>query len=96
VGETLKAMKDAPTQIQNRAYVYIVDQKGVPQGVVSMKDLIRTDPEKPITDISTKDIVVIHTSDPAIEAAQLLRNRRYQMLPVTNDENVLVGVLLLG
>ena len=44
VGETLKAMKDAPTQIQNRAYVYVVDSKGRPQGVVSMKDLIRTDP----------------------------------------------------
>jgi magnesium transporter len=95
VGDTLKAMKDAPAQIQNRAYVYIVDDKGKPEGVVSMKDLIRTDPEKPITDIASQDVIVIHTSDPAVEAAQLLRNRRYQMLPVTNDENVLVGVLLL-
>jgi magnesium transporter len=95
VGETLKAMKDAPTQIQNRAYVYVVDEKGRPQGTVSMKDLIRTDPDKIITELATKDIVVVHTSDPAIEASQLLRNRRYQMLPVTNDENLIVGVLLL-
>lgn len=95
VGETLKAMKDAPTQIQNRAYVYVVDEKGRPQGTVSMKDLIRTDPEKPITEIASTDIVVVHTDDPAIEASQLLRNRRYQMLPVTNDEDVIVGVLLL-
>jgi magnesium transporter len=36
VGETLKAMKDAPTQIQNRAYVYVVDKKGRPQSAVSM------------------------------------------------------------
>ncbi len=95
VGETLKAMKDAPTQIQNRAYVYVVDSGGKPLGVVSMKDLIRTDPEKKITEIATKDVVVVHTHDPAIESSQLLRNRRYQMLPVTNDENVLVGVLML-
>ncbi|TVR29328.1 MAG: magnesium transporter [Balneolaceae bacterium] len=95
VGETLKAMKDAPTQIQNRAYVYVVDKKGRPQGAVSMKDLIRTDPEKPISDIASTDIVVIHANDSAIEASQLLRNRRYQMLPVTNDEDVIIGVLLL-
>lgn len=95
VGETLKAMKDAPNRIQNRAYVYVVDNKGRPNSAVSMKDLLRTDPGKPITEIASKDIVVVHVNDPAIDAAQLLRNRRYQMMPVTNDENVLVGVLLL-
>ncbi len=95
VGQTLKAMKDAPNRIQNRAYVYVVDNKGRPQSAVSMKDLLRTDPGKPITEIASKDIVVVHVSDPAIDAAQLLRYRRYQMIPVTNDANVLVGVLLL-
>ncbi len=95
VGETLKAMKDAPSRIQNRAYVYVVDKKGRPQSAVSMKDLLRTDPEKPITGIASKNIVIVHVNDPAIDAAQLLRNRRYQMMPVTDDANVLVGVLLL-
>ncbi len=60
-----------------------------------MKDLLRTDPGKPITEIASKDIVVVHVNDHAIDAAQLLRNRRYQMMPVTDDANVLVGVLLL-
>lgn len=95
VGDTLKAMKDAPSQIQNRAYVYVVDEKGRPQSTVSMKDLLRTDPSSSLSEIASKDIVVVHTEDPVLEAAQLLRNRRYQMLPVTNDKNVLVGVLLL-
>lgn len=95
VGETLNAMKDAPAQIQNRAYVYVVDGAGKPKGAASMKDLIRTDPSKSIDEISTKDIVVVHTKDSDVHAAQLLRNRRFQMLPVTNEENVLVGVLLL-
>ena len=95
IGDTLIAMKDAPTQIQNRAYVYVVDNEGRPQGAVSMKDLIRADPAKPIDSIATGDIVVVHTKDKALESSQLLRNRRYQMLPVVNDDNVLVGVLLL-
>lgn len=95
VGDTLNAMKDAPSQIQNRAYVYVVDNEGRPVSAVSMKDLIRTDPAKDISEISTKDVVVVHTTDKAIDAAQLLRNRRFQMMPVVNETNVLVGVLLL-
>ena len=95
VQETLNAMKDAPAQIQNRAYVYVVDSEGKPQSVVSMKDLIRTNPAKPISEISTEHVVVVHTTDDAIESSQLMRNRRFQMLPVVNDKNVLVGVLLL-
>jgi magnesium transporter len=95
VGDTLNAMKDAPAQIQNRAYVYVVDIEGKPQSVVSMKDLIRTDPAKPISEISSEHIIVVHTTDNAVDAAQLLRNRRYQMVPVVNENNVLVGVLLL-
>ncbi|TVQ03953.1 MAG: magnesium transporter [Balneolaceae bacterium] len=95
VGNTLNAMKDAPAQIQNRAYVYVVDGDGKPVSAASMKDLIRTDPAKDISEISTRDIVVVHTYDKAIHAAQLLRNRRFQMIPVVNETNVLVGVLLL-
>ncbi|MCH8568986.1 MAG: magnesium transporter [Balneolales bacterium] len=95
IGDTLKAMKDAPAQIQNRAYVYVVDDQGRPIGTASMKDLIRADPAKGIKDISSPDVVAVHSYDSAEYAAQLLRNRRFQMLPVVTKENVLVGVLLL-
>ncbi len=95
VGQTLEAIKDAPAQIQNGAYVYVVDSLGKPIGVASMKDLIRSDPSKNVMDISSRDVVVVHTTDDAEYAAELLRNRRFQMLPVVNDENRLSGVLLL-
>lgn len=33
VGDTLKALKDAPSHIQNRAYVYVVDEEGRPKAL---------------------------------------------------------------
>jgi len=95
VAETMVAIKDAPIQIENKNYVFVVNGKGTPEGVISMKDLIRTDPKKIVNEIMTPNVVAVYTDDDAIEAAQLLRNRRFQMLPVLNEEDKIVGVLLL-
>ena len=95
VEETMTAIKDAPVQIENKNYVYVVNAKGKPEGVISMKDLIRTAPSRKVEEIMSSDVVAVHTDDDALEAAQLLRNRRFQMLPVLDDSEKIVGVLLL-
>lgn len=46
IEETLTAIRDAPDQIENKNYVYIVNNQGKPEGVISVKDLMRTDPKK--------------------------------------------------
>jgi len=95
VEETLAAIKDASHQIENKNYVYVVNSKGTPEGVISMKDLIRTDPKNKVEGIMTPNVVAVYADDEAIMASQLLRNRRLQMLPVLNDEDCIIGVLLI-
>lgn len=95
IAATLGAIHDAPSQVHNKYYVYVVDKNGRPEGVVSIKDLINTDPAKIIDSLMTPNVVAVYTDDDAIEASQLLRNRRFQMLPVLNDDDKIVGVLLL-
>lgn len=94
VQNTLLAIKDAPVQIENKNYVYVVNNEGKPEGVISMKDLLRSGPDKTVNEIMTPNVVVVHTDDDAIHSSQLLRNRRLQMLPVLDDKNKIVGVLL--
>ena len=95
VEETMSAIRDAPVQIDNKNYIYVVNKNGKPEGVISMKDLIRTDPGKKVDEIMTSNVVAVYTHDDAVMAAQLLRNRRFQMLPVLNSEGRITGVLLL-
>lgn len=95
VEETMSALRDAPVQIDNKNYIYVVNKHGKPEGVISMKDLLRTDPGKKVDEIMTPNVVAVYTDDEAVMAAQLLRNRRFQMLPVLNDDDRIVGVLLL-
>lgn len=95
VKQTMTAIKDAPVHIDKKNYVYVVDKNNKLEGVMSIKDLIRTDPNKLIDEVMTPNVVAIYTDDDALEAAQHIRNRRFQMLPVLNDDDQLVGVLLL-
>lgn len=95
VEETLNAIRDASHQIENKNYVYVVNGNGKPEGVISMKDLIRTDPSKKVEEIMTPNVVAVYADDDAIMASQLLRNRRLQMLPVLSDEDHIIGVLLI-
>ena len=95
IEETLTAIHDAPAQIENRSYVYVVNEHRHLEGVVSIKDLIRGKPDVPVNSLMNTDVVAIHTEDDALESAQLMRNRRLQMLPVLNDKHELTGVFLL-
>ncbi|MFU8811843.1 MAG: magnesium transporter [Balneolaceae bacterium] len=95
VKQTLAAIRDAPTHVQNKDYVFVVNNRNELLGVISIKDLLHSQSEKKVDEFMTRDVVAVHTDDDALEAAQLLRNRRFQMLPVLDSADHIAGVLLL-
>jgi magnesium transporter len=95
IEETLTAIHDAPAQVENRSYIFIVNDLHHLEGVISIKDLIREPGDKAVDSIMNPDVVAVHADDDALDAAQLMRNRRFQMLPVLNGKDELTGVFLL-
>ena len=95
ISETLEAVENAPAKIENRSYVYIVDDQKKMTGVVSIKDLLRYEGTKKVEEAANKNIVAVHPDDDALETAQIMRARRFQMLPVVDDANHIKGVILL-
>ncbi len=93
VRHTIDAIVSAPQSLSRSSYVYVVDTYGKPQGVVSLKDLYRLQPDSRVDDAMVTDVVVILADEEAARAARTLRNRRLTMLPVVDDHGVLIGVL---
>ncbi|TVQ33058.1 MAG: magnesium transporter [Phycisphaeraceae bacterium] len=93
VGETLNAIQSAPREVERASYVYIVNGKNKPIGVISLKDVLRFDPKSPVEKAMNPDVVVVHTLDRATEAARIIRNRRFTVLPVINESDGLVGII---
>lgn len=95
VAQALEAVASAPPEMEKSAYVYIINHDGTPLGVASVRDLIRVPRSETITKAMKTDLVVVNTSDGAVDAAKLLRNRRFAMLPVLDQKGILSGVLTL-
>ena len=95
VKEALEGIKDIPGEGLQRSYIYVIDKNKHPQGVVSVKDLVRSDPETIIDKVMTKQLMAANVNDKETDAAQLLRSRRYEMIPVLNDEGQMLGVITL-
>lgn len=95
VGKALKAISSSPPEVEKSTYIYIIDNHKKLLGVASVRDLIRFSQSEKISKIMIKDIIAVKTSDLTIDAAKILRNRRFAMLPVIDQKNKLLGVFTL-
>lgn len=95
VADALDTIASAPPEIEKSTYVYILNAENKLCGVASVRDLIRASRAELVETVMQKDLLVVKTADVAADAAKMLRNRRFAMLPVVDDRSSLVGVLTL-
>ncbi len=93
VRTALQTVLDAPPEVERTPYLYVHDSRDRLVGVVSIKDLLRTAPDAPVKTIMNTTPVMVRTTDPALDAATLIRNRRFTMLPVVNEYDQVNGII---
>ncbi len=74
-------------------YLYITDKEDHLKGVISLKDLIASPFDKNIKDITNHNVYSVHVDTDQEEVAYIFDKYDYIMLPVVDDNNVLVGVI---
>lgn len=95
VAQALEAIASAPPEVEKSTYVYIVNNEKVLRGVASVRDLIRAPRSESVAKVMTTNLLVAAIADRAVDAAKLLRNRRFAMLPVLDEKGIVCGVLTL-
>ncbi len=94
--EALEKMRLArQQQVDNIGYIYAIDESGRLKGVTSSQMLAFAGKDTVIKDFMITHLQVARVDEAAVEAARMLRYRRYKMLPVLDEEDRLVGVLTL-
>ena len=96
VRDAVKLIEESPPQVRNTDYIYIVDEDGKLLGMATLKKLIFTNKDQDIKDIMNTDIYSAELENPAFEVAQRIRSRRYKMIPVVDEKDVLHGVMTLN
>jgi CBS domain-containing protein len=74
-------------------YIYVVDGSDRLLGVVDLKELLRADDKAPLSAIMTENVITLNAGSTLKEASQEFERYSFRAMPVTDDDNRLIGVI---
>ncbi len=91
VAQCLEEIRRQAEAVDKFYAVYVVDDHDRLVGRVSLKDLVLSDPARPVAEICETDIVLVDTFLPDREVAEIMRKYDLESVPVVNVNGQLVG-----
>lgn len=79
--------------LDNILYVYVVDESHHLVGVLSLRHLLLSKPNRTLEEVMTRSVIKVHTGTDQEEVAKLVARYDLLALPVTDDSNHLVGIV---
>lgn len=92
---TIQHLRELAPKAETIYYVYVVDDDNRLVGVISLRDLIVSDPGSHISDIMVQNIRSVHTEDHADELARVINKYNLLALPVVDETERLVGIVMV-
>lgn len=80
-------------QVSEVTYFYVVDERGVLQGIVSLRDLLLNKPGQIMSEIMAPEPFAFTPDTEISEAVQAALAMHYRLYPVIDDEGVLTGLV---
>jgi magnesium transporter len=74
-------------------YIYVVDGKCTLIGVISLRDLILSQPETPVAEITERDVVTVDPDDDQEKVADLMSKYDLLALPVVDETGCILGMV---
>ncbi|KGM13812.1 magnesium transporter [Cellulomonas bogoriensis] len=94
-GTALQRVRDRGHHAETVYVLPIVDAGRRLVGTVELRDLVLSPADTPLADIVVRDVPFAHATDPAEDAAKLMRETNVLALPVVDSEDRLVGLLTI-
>ncbi|NES85720.1 MAG: magnesium transporter [Moorea sp. SIO2B7] len=91
--ETLEMIRSLANASEIIYYLYVTDASRHLTGIVSLRDLVISSPEKTLGEIMTRDVVCVHTDTDQEEVARMIQRYDLLALPIVDREQRLVGVV---
>jgi magnesium transporter len=92
VGEAIGELQGS-RDVEMVFYLYVVDQRRHLVGVVSLRRLLVVSPETPLKRIMTTDLISAKVDVDQEEVARQVASYNLLAIPVTDEENKLVGII---
>ena len=89
--EALKVLRRKANEVEDVYNIYVVDTKGILEGIVTLKDLVLANPEAELNTIMDEEVVIIHPEMDQEEVANLFQKYDLVAAPVVDEKGRLVG-----
>ncbi len=73
--------------------LYVIDTNGVLVDDIRIRDILLVDPETKVSDLMDNRLIALNVNDPQQEAINVFRMNNRTALPVTDNDNVLLGIV---
>lgn len=93
VSQTLERIRALAPVTEIVYYLYITDTARRLTGILSLRDLVTSQPDQTIGEIMTREVVSVNTSDDQEEVARLIQRYDFLAVPVVDREQRLVGII---
>ena len=93
VGETLERIRTLARVTETIYYLYVTDAARSLSGIVSLRDLVISQPQRTLGEIMTRDVVYVYTDTDQEEVARLIQRYDFLAVPVVDREQRLVGIV---
>ncbi|RCJ16084.1 magnesium transporter [Nostoc sp. ATCC 43529] len=93
VSQALERIRNLANASEMIYYLYVTDAARRLTGIVSLRELVTSQPEEIIGEIMTRDVVFIHTDTDQEEVARLIQRYDFLAVPVVDREQRLVGIV---
>lgn len=93
VGQALDHVRQWGRDSETASIIYVVDSAGKLIGAVSLRQLVLETPESKIGDIMKTSVISVNAFDDRRKAYELMQRYGLWVLPVTDSQGVLLGIV---
>ena len=91
--EVIEALQNKYLDVEMPFYIYVTNTYGKLVGVSSLRQLVVESPDRPLKEFMATDIVSVKPYTDREVVAQLVSRYDYLAIPVTDDDNRIIGIV---
>jgi magnesium transporter len=95
VEQVIARLRDTKPDAETISYLYVVDDQGHLVGVLSIRSLLTSAPETPISQLMSKDVVYVRTDASVDDVAGALVKYDLLAVPVVEEDGRLAGIVTI-
>jgi magnesium transporter len=93
VQQVLDSLRKMAKDVETIYYIYVLSKDGYLVGVISLRDILLSDPNKKVSDFMNTDVIKADVMEEQHEVAQIIAKYNLIALPVVEKEHKLRGII---